>query len=232
MGTTDQKTALTWLRTLMTEFDAMLDAFTFILDPLPEELIASYFRARIQQVVNDLRRQQRMERMSGHKKVPHATHRVERTVLTALIHDGMDPALAPAWIDPSWSPDEVEAAVTLYSREVSGLRASEPRRRILYDFEAATGVKPNSREHEYQILEAHLHARLAALDVERDNQQLRVEAYAELARKFVPRPEQRLHPSWAMRCPGCRLHRKVQQLSRRQRRRKPLPHHLRNRTHS
>ena len=140
LGTTDEKTAHTWLRTLMTEFDAMLDAFIFILDPLPEELIASYFRARIQLAVNDLRREKRMERMSGRRKAP-ATHRVERAVLSALIHDGIDQRLAPAWIDPSWSPDEVEGAVTLYAREVRWLRAIEPRRRILTDFEAETGVK-------------------------------------------------------------------------------------------
>lgn len=189
LGTTDQKTAHSWLRTLMTEFDAMLNAFTFLLDPLPEELIISYFRARIQQVVNDLRREQRMERMSGRKKVPHATHRVERAVLNALIQDGIDQALPPAWIDSSWSPDEVEGAVTLYAREVRGLRASEPRRRIMNDFEATTGVKLASREHECQIIEAHLYARLTALDMERKNQQLRVEAYADLAKAFLTQSE-------------------------------------------
>ena len=104
MSTTDEKTADTRLRTLMTEFDAMLDAFAFILDPLPEELIASSFRGRTKLVVNDRRREQRMERMSARDKAPHATHRVERAVLNALIHSGIDPALAPSGSPRSGCP--------------------------------------------------------------------------------------------------------------------------------
>ena len=54
----------------------MLNAFSFLIDPPPEELIASYIQTRMQVIISDLRRALRMERMSGRKSAPHATHRV------------------------------------------------------------------------------------------------------------------------------------------------------------
>ncbi|WP_172794913.1 hypothetical protein [Loktanella sp. 3ANDIMAR09] len=83
LRTTDEKAAHTWSRTLTTEFDAMLNAFSFLIDPLTEELIASYIQTRMQVIIDDLRRALRIERMSGRKNAPHATHRVQRAVLRA-----------------------------------------------------------------------------------------------------------------------------------------------------
>ena len=60
---------------------------------------------------------------------------------------------------------------------------------MIRDFENATGVKAASREHEYQIVEAHLHARLAALDAEQDCRDLRAQVYADLAKTFINRAE-------------------------------------------
>ncbi|WP_089903370.1 hypothetical protein [Loktanella fryxellensis] len=163
----------------------MLNAFTFLLHPLPEELIASYIQTRMQVIIDDLRRELRMERMSGRRTSPHATHRVQRAVLRALVEDGIAPALEPARIDPSWTADEVKGAVALYANDVRGLRDQDQRRRVISDFENATGVKAASREHEYQIIEAHLQARLAALDAEQDCRDLRAQVYADLAKTFI-----------------------------------------------
>ena len=167
----------------------MLNAFTFLIDPLPEALIATYIQTQMQVIIDDLRRELRMERLSGRKSAPHATHRVQRAVLRALVEDGIAPALEPARVDPSWTADEVQGAVTLYANDVRGLRDQDQRRRVIRDFETVTGVKAASREHEYQIIEAHLHARLAALDAEQDCRDLRAQAYADLAKTFINRAE-------------------------------------------
>ncbi|MCB5200242.1 hypothetical protein LGQ03_13405 [Loktanella sp. TSTF-M6] len=189
LGTTDEKTAHTWSRTLTTEFDAMLNAFTFLIDPLPEALIATYIQTRMQVIIDDLRRELRMERMSGRRTSPHATHRVQRAVLRALVEDGIAPALEPARIDPSWTADEVQGAVTLYANDVRGLRDQDQRQRVIRDFETVTGVKVASREHEYQIIEAHLQARLAALDAEQNCRDLRAQVYADLAKTLISQAE-------------------------------------------
>ncbi|WP_172794912.1 hypothetical protein [Loktanella sp. 3ANDIMAR09] len=69
------------------------------------------------------------------------------------------------------------------------MRDQDQRRRVIRDFENATGVKAASREHEYQIIEAYLHARLAALGAEQDCRDLRAQVYADLAKTLVSRRE-------------------------------------------
>ncbi|WP_172839366.1 hypothetical protein [Tateyamaria omphalii] len=185
LGTTDPKTAHTWLRTLITEFDAVLDDFIFIIDPLPEEVIAHYMRARLLDTINRVRRSQRMEAYAGRRKASHATTPVQRVVLEALLIDGLNTAFPPVRLDASWSVEDVEAAVSLHAHEASALKSSEMRRKLFAEFEAVTGAKPGSREHECQIIEAYLHARLAALGAHEDAAKLRVNAFSEQARKLV-----------------------------------------------
>ncbi|MCK0166962.1 hypothetical protein MWU52_05300 [Jannaschia sp. S6380] len=185
LGTTDEKTAHTWSRTLITEFEAMLDAFLFVIDPLPEELIAHYFDARLKQALDTLRRQSRMERMSERKATLAMAVPIQRVVLTSLLTDGLGDALPPSHLDATWSSHEVKAAVDLYAREVAVLRDSGSRKAILGEFEALTRLKPRSSEHEYQVIEAHLHARLAALGAEHEGQSIRAKVFEDRAKELT-----------------------------------------------
>ncbi|GIT91729.1 hypothetical protein JANAI62_21860 [Jannaschia pagri] len=180
-----KKTAHTWSRTLITEFEAMLDAFLFVIDPLPEELIAHYFDARLKQALDTLRRQSRMERMSERKGTLAMSVPIQRVVLTSLLTDGLGDALPASRLDATWSSNEVKAAVSVYAREVEILRSSASRRAIVSEFEAFTGLKPRSSEHEYQVVEAHLHARLAALGAEHEGQSIRAKVFEDRAKELV-----------------------------------------------
>lgn len=113
LGTTDEKTAHTWARTLIAEFETVLDAFLFVIDPLPEELITQYFDARLKQALDTLRRQSRMERMSERKGTLAAAVHIQRVVLISLLNDGLGDALPPSRLDAAWSSNEVKAAVSL-----------------------------------------------------------------------------------------------------------------------
>lgn len=185
LGTTDPKTVHTWIRTLITEFDAVLDDFIFILDPLPEELIANYMRARLLETIKRLRRDHRMAAFSVRRYASDAAVPVQRVVFDALLADGLNTALSPTHLDTSWSADDIEAAVSLHAHEATILKCPDMRGKLFAEFEAVTGARPNSREHECQIIEAYLQARLAALGAHENAAKLRADAFAEHARKLV-----------------------------------------------
>lgn len=185
MGTTDQKTALTWIRTLTTEFETVLDSYLYVSDPIPEDLIAQFMRVRIQLTAERLRRDFRMERMSSRSKTLVASRPIMSAVLDSLLIDGVQGALPASRINPAWSTVELEAAVRLYDTEVRSLQSQEFCDRLFTEFEHVTGVKALSKEHQYQILEAYLHAKKAALDAGEDEQEIRSKVFAARAKALL-----------------------------------------------
>lgn len=185
LGTTDEKLAHNWLRTLISEFDAVLDDFITIFDELPEELIAHYVRVRLRETVRNLRRQQRMERMTGRRPHLDADRGLRRLVTATLLNGGIEAAFPAHKVDPDWTPDELALVMELYADEVQVLTSPSAKARLIAEFETVTGFKALSLEHECQILEAYLHGKLAALSAGQNLQSVIADVYHKQAKALI-----------------------------------------------
>ena len=112
MGTKSENFAHTWLLKLTMEFEDMLDTFLYVPDELPENLIASYTRVRLKHAIMDLRRQHRMERMTGRvsSTLPNNVN-AQRLALETLLQDGIQKTFPHDRICPNWTEDELEAVM-------------------------------------------------------------------------------------------------------------------------
>ncbi len=70
LGTKDPNLALTCVGMLTMEFENVLDAFTFVLDEIPEDLLHRYMKVRLTQSVQETRRQRRLEWVLGRSGLP------------------------------------------------------------------------------------------------------------------------------------------------------------------
>ena len=115
LGTKSEAFARTWLLKLTMEFDDMLDTFLYALDELPENLIARYMSVRLQHAISDLRRQHRMERMSGRVSRTNPSNlEAQRLALETLLRDGIQKTFPHYRIRPDWTEDELKDVMLAY----------------------------------------------------------------------------------------------------------------------
>ena len=164
LGTTDQNLAHNWVGHLTQESDQMFDSFVFMAPPLPDDLVARYFRHCLEDSLFTLRRQVRMARMSGRFGVDDETRlSLMPMILQSLLEDGIRDSLPLQRVDPEWSPETLGIAMHLYSVEACRIQSPEETRRIQQTFPDIKTPDLTSAEHTAQLREAYIAARLAAL---------------------------------------------------------------------
>lgn len=213
LGSKELKKALYIIQHVQTEYLAMLNSFTFINPPLPEELIRTYTSARLRVFVRDMQRNTRMARMSGRTSdQDQMREELSKVVLQSMLECGMQKAFPVSSIDPKWTKETLETVMALYDQEFRALTSKEGRAALESDFVKTTGTElnvSNSREHECQILEAHLNAKLAALGAVQGVPNPKMELYQKEAQALVQTSAQVKITSKAP-APAERLHRKLQ----------------------
>lgn len=189
LGSKDLRQALYLVQQIQTEYRAMLNNFVFINPPLPEDLIRTYTSTRLRGFVRDMQRNTRMARMMGRTSdKDHMRLELYKVVLRTMLECGMQKAFPVRCIDPKWTKEKLETVMTLYDQEFRTLMSYDGRAALETEFVNTTGTDPkisNTREHECQILEAHLNAKLAALEAVQSTPNAQLEAYQEEARAFV-----------------------------------------------
>ena len=189
LGSKDLKQALYLVQQVQTEYCAMLNNFIFINPPLPEDLIRTYTSTRLRRFVRDMQRNTRMARMMGRTSdKDHVRLELYKVVLRTMLECGMQKAFPVRCIDPEWTKDELETVMTLYDQEFRKLMSHDGRAALETEFMNTTGTDPkvaNTREHECQILEAHLNAKLAAFEAVQSTPNAQLEAYQKEAQAFV-----------------------------------------------
>jgi integrase len=164
LGTTDQNLAHNWVGHLTKEFDQMFDSFVFMAPPLPEALVARYFRHCLEDSLFSLRRQVRMARMSGRFGADDETRlSLMPMILQSLLEDGIRDSLPQQRVDPEWSPETLDIAMHLYSVEARRILSPEETSRIQQTFPDIKPPDLTSAEHTGQLREAYIAARLEAL---------------------------------------------------------------------
>ncbi|MFW2587315.1 hypothetical protein [Sagittula sp. SSi028] len=142
----------------------MFDSFIFMAPPLPNDLVARYFRHCLEDSLFTLRRQVRMARMSGRFSADDETRlSLMPTILQSLLEDGIRDSLPLQRVDPEWSPETLGIAMHLYSVEACRIQSPEETRRIQQTFPDIKTLHLTSAEHTSQLREAYIAARLAAL---------------------------------------------------------------------
>ncbi|QFT61986.1 site-specific integrase [Roseivivax sp. THAF30] len=170
---------------MIAEWDAVLD-FLFVLEELPEEVMARYMTVRLQMCVSDLRRQHRMARMSGRGRGLCDTRQEHmKIVIESFLIDGLCSNLPPHRIDPEWSADTLESIMRLHRAEFDATTSSAMRDRLAGEFREVTGQEPRAAEHHAQILEAYLHSRLAALRTLDDQHAAQKAEFEALSREIM-----------------------------------------------
>ena len=128
LGSKEFKKALYIIQHVQTEYLAMLNSFTFINPPLPEELIRTYTSARLRVFVQDMQRNTRMAHMSGRTSdQDQVRDELNQVVLRSMLECGMQKAFPARSIDPDWTKETLETIVTLYDREFRALTSKEGR---------------------------------------------------------------------------------------------------------
>ncbi|SNR52697.1 DUF6538 domain-containing protein, partial [Puniceibacterium sediminis] len=186
LGTSDPKFAHTWSRKLAAEFDELLDSFLFILEELPEEVMARYMTVCLQQCLSDMRRQHRMERMTGRlgSMSPDSRDMI-RVAVETLLCDGIRKAFPASRINPEWSAKTLEAIMRFYRAEADAVCNPGMKDRLAKEFTSITGETLRSQEHMAQIIEAYLHARLAALSAMEDHVEVQAARFRDLSMQMV-----------------------------------------------
>lgn len=182
LGTSDPKFAHTWSRKLAAEFDELLDSFLFILEELPEEVMARYMTVCLQQCLSDMRRQHRMERMTGRIGLMTSDSRdMIRIAVETLLSDGIRKAFPASRINPEWSAKMLETIMRFYRAEADAICNPGMKDRLAKEFTSITGETLRSQEHMAQIIEAYLHARLAALRAMDQHVEVQAAKFRDLA---------------------------------------------------
>ncbi|WGW02856.1 site-specific integrase [Tropicibacter oceani] len=142
----------------------MFDSFIFVAPPLPEALVAQYFRHCLEDSLSTLRRQVRMARMTGRFGADNQMQlSLMPMILQSLLHDGINDKLPLQRVDPEWSEETLSMAMHLYALEARKIQSSEETRRIQQSFPDIKQSDLTSMEHTAQLREAYISARLAAL---------------------------------------------------------------------
>jgi hypothetical protein len=109
LGTKSEVLACIWLSKLTIEFEEMLDTFLYALDELPENLIARYMHVRLKHAISDLRRQHRMERMTGRvSRTSPSNLEAQRLALETLLRDGIQKTFPQYRIRPNWTEEKLK----------------------------------------------------------------------------------------------------------------------------
>ena len=118
LGSKDYNYALYLVQHLQTEYQSMLNTFTFIHPPLPEDLVRTYMANRLRRFVRDMQRNMRMARMSG-RMSDNDQSRVDihKVVLRAMLEHGLQKTFPPQAIDPNWSNATLETTMRIYNQE-------------------------------------------------------------------------------------------------------------------
>lgn len=96
----------------------MFDSFVFIAPPLPDDLVARYFRHCLEDYLFILRRQVRMARMNGRFGADDETRlSLMHMILQSLLEDGIRDSLPLQRVDPEWSPETLDIAMHFYPVE-------------------------------------------------------------------------------------------------------------------
>lgn len=165
LGTKDEIKALIWLRTVSTEFETVLNSFTFLVDPLSEEQMHTYMHVRLKQTVTELQREGRMEWFTGREGgAAEADRPALRHALTALVTTSPFDPFPIASVDPNWTSGMLDSVMRLYAREANAMRTPTFVRRLEEEFEDVTGTLVRSVEHRAQIAQIYLKAKLMSLD--------------------------------------------------------------------
>ena len=164
LGTTDQRSASIYLGRLVVEFDRMISSLILLAPALPEEVVLKYMTTSLRQVLPEFHRTVRMERMTGRGLQDGAWRRdIQKLAVLILLEDGVHKTFPPHRINPTWTPEQLEAALYIYKLEYDRIMSPEARHDIALKFTDTTGASLNSREHHAQVREADLKVRLAAL---------------------------------------------------------------------
>ena len=167
MGTTDRESAFIWLGRLVVEFDHMLDRFLLLQPELPEPLVERYMQVRLRQTLHMMNRQCRIARMTGRTLWPEGqTPELMKFVLQVLLEDGVVRNFPEHRIDPTWSPDQLEAVLQLYAKEYRRITSPELDEMMQREFVEMSHIEARGLEHKAQLREASLKARIAALSGE------------------------------------------------------------------
>ena len=189
LGSKDTTQALYLVQQLQAEYQKMLNSFIFMHPPLPEELVLSYMTTRLRGFIQDMQRNMRMARMSGRMSDNYAGNlEIHKSVLRAMLTHGMQKSFPAKAIHPDWTKETLETAMRIYDREFHALMSPTGRDALEVEFIQTTGSDAkvlNSREHQYQILEAYLQAKLAAFDSAQDTSEARQDALRKQAEAFV-----------------------------------------------
>lgn len=189
LGSKDLKQALYLIQRVHTEYRTMLNSFIFVTPPLPEDLIRTYTSKRLRGFVQDMQRNTRMTRMMG-RTSDHDHMRMElyKVVLRTMLECGMQKAFPVRRIDPEWTKEKLETVMTLYDQEFRTLMSNDGRDALETEFVNTTGTDTNilnTREHECQVLEAHLNAKLAAIEAVQGSPNPQMEVYQKEAQALV-----------------------------------------------
>ena len=144
---------------------------------------------RLRGFVQDMQRNMRMARMSGRMSDNDAGNlEIHKSVLRAMLTHGMQKSFPAKAIHPDWTKETLETTMQIYDQEFHALMSRTGRDALEVEFIQTTGSDAkvlNSREHQYQILEAYLQAKLAALDATQDTSQARQDALRKQAEALV-----------------------------------------------
>ncbi|WP_296427598.1 hypothetical protein, partial [Yoonia sp.] len=185
LGTKSEAFARTWLLKLTMEFDDMLDTFLYALDELPENLIARYMSVRLQHAISDLRRQHRMERMSGRVSRTNPSNlEAQRLALETLLRDGIQKTFPHYRIRPDWTEDELKDVMLAYRAEADLALSPALKTQLAREFFETTGFTTGSFEHHAQILEIYLHSKITSLDTIDDQRIQRSNAFRDMSKKL------------------------------------------------
>lgn len=103
LGTSDPKFSHTWSCKLTAEFDELLDSFLFLVEELSEEAVVRYMAVCLQQCLSDMRRQDRMERMTRRLEAMKTENReLARIAVETLLADGIRKAFPANRTFPDW----------------------------------------------------------------------------------------------------------------------------------
>lgn len=146
-------------------FENVLDAFTFVLDEIPEDLLHRYMKVRLTQSIQESRRQRRLEWVMGRSGFATPENREPlRIALASLLQNSIGKTFPPSQINPEWSADMLADVTRCYHAEAHALSATETMNALTEEFTKVTGMIPRSMEHRAQIMEVYLQARLTSLD--------------------------------------------------------------------
>lgn len=197
LGCKDKQLAYLAAQKLLTEYETMLNAFIYLHPPLPDDLVATYLSVQLRQLVRDMQRDLRQARMIGRASALSVKYlELQRYVLEVMIECGIEKAFPVRRIDPTWSKQDLETVMQIFERERQNLLSKKGEEKLFQDFVKATGAEGAafiSREHECQVREAYLMAKLAAIDASREAPTVQIKVARKKAKALVLKEAQKDH---------------------------------------